>query len=127
MDEAEGLLTLAVRKRQASIHRLLSAQLRASLAPPAARAVAACWALERSWGFDAADTTTWSAAAAAADHVRLGAHTLLSAWPKHAAAAAKAASKPAEAMRRRRWCGAAAARLGLLTEALCVSGAISIR
>ena len=125
MDEAQGLLTPAVRKRQASIHRLLSAQLRASLAPPAAaRAVAACcWALERSWGFDAADTTTWSAAAAAADHVRaLGAHTraLLSAWPKHAAAAAEAASKPAEATE----AAALVAELQLRVSALLTEGAL---
>ena len=66
-------------ERTGVLHRLLSQSLRAHLGPERkARVLSSCaWAVERHFEFDPADTTTWSAATAAIEHVQaVGRHTL---------------------------------------------------
>ena len=65
-------------ERTCCLHRLLGQSLRAHLDPmQAARVLSSCaWTVERFWTFDPADTSTWSAATAAIEHVQaVGRHT----------------------------------------------------
>ena len=65
-------------ERTASLHRLLAQSLRSRMPLEQATRMLSCaaWAVERHWFFDAADTSSWSAASVGIEHVQaIGRHT----------------------------------------------------